>query len=123
MLDWFTKDQHDCGQPRGNSKNRPIAKAAGNPEPGTNPDGRRSGKARHMTGGIAQNYARAEKTDPGENTLQDSADRIDICGSRFARKSQRENTGDCCSEADQTVGSDPGGLAVKDAIQPEKASD
>ena len=59
MLDWFANDQHDCGQPRGNSENRPIAETARDVEPGTNPDGRSGGEARHVTIGIAQNYSRA----------------------------------------------------------------
>ena len=100
MLDWFAYEEHDYGQPRGNSKNGPITETAGHPEPGTNPDGRRSGKARHMTGWIAQNYARAEKSNPGENTLEDSAHGVWIDRPRVAGEPERDDRSHGRSKAD-----------------------
>src|SRR5262245_55295531 len=100
MLDWFANDQHEYGQPHGNSKDRPITEAAGNPESSTNPDGRRSGKARHMTAGIAQNYARAEKSNPGENTLEDSANSVWVDRPRVTGEPERDDRGHGRSKAD-----------------------
>ena len=116
MLNRFTEDQREYGQPKSDSENRPIAQAAGNPKHGADPDGRGGGKAGHVTIGIPQNHARAQKTDPRENTLQDSADRIWIHRSRLARKSERDDSSHGGSEGDQGVGAQASRFAVQFAV-------
>ena len=60
-------DPTAAGQRKSDSENGPITQAAGNPECAADPDGRYRCKTGHVTTGIAQNYARSQKADSGED--------------------------------------------------------
>ena len=72
---------------------------------------------------ITQDHPRPKEADAGQDSLQHSSDRIRVDRFRFTGESERNHRGHRCAQTNQTMGTQPGGLAVQFPIQTERASD
>ena len=113
-LDRSSKEEQKRGQDGGNSQQVPVTQSADNAEHGANPDRRGRRQPGHVTHRVAQNNSGADETDTGQDSLDDSADRIRVC--------RRKHDSHRSSNADQSVRAQAGGFSVELAIQSENGT-
>jgi len=119
-LDRPPDDEKKQSDDRCYSEQHPITKPTDDAEHGANPDRGGGGETRDVSHRIAQNHSGTEKSDAGEETLDDPRDCVPVGG--LIQRAEREKRSDRCAETNQRVRPQPGGLAMQLAIQSKDRS-
>ena len=74
-----SKDEQKRGQDCGNSQQAPVTQSANDAEHSANPTRRGRGQSSDVTHWIAQDHSGADEADTGQDSLDHSANGIQVC--------------------------------------------